>query len=489
MLIINQTQKNWEASMTMSSNLTQNGMKNPIISEVMEYAEPRMLSTLIVSGAKTPWDTIGNNTKTKIGTIPDSKLIGGSQYNYRKMGRIVQESIIKGQIGTSAPDGSFQLELDDNYIYPGANVQFYARSYQARVQGNPSGSTGSWTYTFKSVDGTVFDYNTMVAPQAGEKTCIMTHSTYGEASERGYGRSHYPDEYANHLTIQRKEIAISGDALNDTTVYSFMGKSGWIWTKQKQMDLQFMRENEWSKWVGRSSMKADDGTLLSRSRLQDPETGNDIIQGEGILQQLEGGNESFGSGPDGHPTFSDYTDMMRQMTKKGSNPDYGNHYYCVTGTDGYGNAQVVLRDWWRTNLGGNFTQANSNMTGGPDVSVGANFNTINFEGNSLTFVQHSLLDDEKVWTPRGQDGGILNSGMCIFLNASKYEGRSNIEILTKGAFGMNRSKVSYYINGPTGWDAPIITTTDALKYGFLKQDGIFIYNTECCGIIHRSPVF
>jgi hypothetical protein len=236
-------------------------------------------------------------------------------------------------------------------------------------------------------------------------------------------------------------------------------------------------------------MKDENGVLLSRSTMQDPETGNDIIQGEGILQQLEGGNETFGSGADGYATIDDFTDMMRTLTKKGSMPDYGNHYYCVTGTDGYGNAQRVLRDYWVNVLGGNFTATHSAQVGGPDITVGANFNTLNFEGNSLTFVQHSLFDDEMVWTPRGQDGGILNSGMYVFLNATKYQGRSNIEILTKGAFGINRSKVSGYINGPTGMDLPILTTVDAVKYFILKQDGIFIYNTDCCGVIHRSPVF
>jgi len=487
-ILVTPTQKTWDHTCTKTSHLTQAALTVPQISEVIEYTEPRMLSTLIVSGAKSPYDTVGNRTKSKIGKIPENKKIGSTGYRYRKMGRIQINSTVLNQVGTTLADGTFTLTLKDDYQTQGMNVQFYSRTFQARVM-SYTGSPGAYIYTFKSVDGRLFDWNTDVAPQAGEKTAFGFFSTFGEMSDRGYSRSHYPEEYIEHMTIQRKSTEISGNALTEVVWYNFgsTGK-GWWWSKQRQNRLQWMRENEFHKWVSRSSMVGPNGEYLQRSNLQD-EKGNDIIIGNGLIPQLEGGNESFGSGVDGYATIDDFTDMMRTLVKKSNREDFGNHFYAVTGTEGYGNAQIVLRDLWTNSYGGRTNANVNNSVGGQDMSVGANFDTLNFEGNSLTFVQHPLFDDESAWAARGSDGGVLQSGMYIFLNMNKTEGRSNIEILCNGNDMVSRRMVEYMKNGMTGasqWD--IQSSTDGIEYHLLMQDMIVIYNTEGCGMIHRSPI-
>lgn len=476
----------FDKTCTVSSNLTQNQQKMPIIRDIVQYAEPRMLSTMIVSGATKPWDLVGDRTKTKIGVVPSGKLIGDNAYRYNIQGRIQQKSVINAVVGTPGADGTFQLSLRDNYIVPGMVVTFHNPQMQARVMGLPSGSGTNYIYTFQSVDRTVFVAATHINGQVGEKTCFGGFTAYGERSLRGYGRSHYPDQFINHLTIQRKTIALSGDALTDVLWYSFNGTKGWKYMKERQSNLQFMMEDEHHKWFSRSTMRDANGVLLAQSNLIDPETGEQIIIGDGIIEQIRGGNEMDGSGLDGFATLDDFRDMMGQLEKK-SNAVYNKRWYVVTGTDGYGNAQEVLRDYWILNLGGvsNHNGGNSGV-GGDEISVGSDFNTLNINGNQLVFCKHTLFDDEERWGQRGNDGKLIQSGMYVILDAGMVDGTSNMEILAKGAFGINRSMVTKYINGLTGAEGDTVSSVDALEYNMLKQNGIFIYNTQSCGIIHKS---
>jgi hypothetical protein len=178
--------------------------------------------------------------------------------------------------------------------------------------------------------------------------------------------------------------------------------------------------------------------------------------------------------------------MMSVLEKKGALIN-GNTWVVVTGTDGYANAQQQM-----INLGVNskivfnHDVTQSNKPGGADVSVGFNFSSFNINGNSVTFIKHPLLDDEQRFPARGADGKLISSGMMIFLTMNNG-GKKNIEILAKGANGMNRAMVTKYINGLTG-DNSVMTTSeeDAIKYAMLREDMIVVYNTTTCGIIHKQ---
>lgn len=472
---------------TVSSNLTENQAKMPVIRDVIQYAEPRMLSTLIVSGAKTPWDLQNDNTKTKIGVIPSDKLIGDNAYRYNVLGRIQQKSVINSVVGTPTADGFFQLSLRDNYITPGMNVGFWNPIMQARVMGQPSGGAGNWIYSFQSVDGMAFDYSTMVAPQPGEKTAFGNFSSFSERSLRGYGRTHYPDQFINHLTTQRKTVAISGDALTDVLWVYFNGVKGWMYMKERQARLQFMMEDEYSKWFGKSSMKNADGSLKLVSAMIDPETGEPIVQGDGIIEQITGNNDLSGSDVDGSAIMDDVIDMMSLLEKK-CNSVYAKMWYVVTGTDGYGKFQQLFRDYRVDFMGGRsvLTDRQTQKVGGEDIPVGGNFDTFNVNGNQIVTVKHPLFDDEERFSERGSDGKLLQSSMMIFLDMSPVNGSANIEIMSKGAYGINRSMVSGYIDGITGRTGSFTSSVDAVEFNMLRQDGIFIYNSTSCGIIRKS---
>lgn len=475
---------------TTESNLIENQMKAPAIRDFIEYRNKRMLSTILVSGTKATYGL--GYIPTKIGKVDDSKKIGNSAYQFDVWTRLQKPTEINAQIGGTSADGTFQLSVKDNYWYPGMNVLFNGQGFQARVMSGPTGSTGNYVYTFQSPDGALFVWATHVAGQGSIKTAFGGYSSYGEKSMRGYGRSHFSESFVQHMTIQRKTVGITGGANSDVLWYDWINPmtnaplKGWRYQAELQNDEVFMVENEDQKWNGVSTMKNTDGTLRARSRLQDVETGLDIIQGDGVMQQIGGGNESSGSGTNGEATTDDIVDMMKTIRKK-SNMMTGLTHVIRTGEDGFSNAQRImptLTAQQNVMLVQNVDQVTA--AGGAQVDVGFSFQRFNVDGDQVIFVKDPSLDNDSKYTERGADGNLLSSSQMTFLTM-EMDGKKNIEILSKGTRGVNRSMVSAYLNGMTGdSQSTIISEEDAIKYAMLKEDMIVVYNSTLCGIINKT---
>jgi len=477
----------------LEADLVANQLKYPAVRNMIEHVDQRALSTLLVSGSVGKYGV--GHVDTKYGKLADKgKDIGNNAYRFDVQGRIQQASTINSQIGATTADGVFVLSMFDNYIVPGMHALFHGQGFQARCMGNPTGSAGNYIYTFQSPDGVVFNWTTHVAGQGSTKTCHGGHTSYGEASLRGYGRSHFADSFITHTTTQRKTIGISGDANSDVLDVLWLewedkgvAVKGWMYAQIQQAMAQMTIEDEFNKWFGISDMKNTDGSLRTTPRLIDSETGRPITTGDGLLAQLEGGNELFGSGVNGEATEDDFEDMMSMLEKK-SNGVKGMTWVCVTGTDGYANAQRKM-----INLAGNSnTTVTQHVTqtgeaGGASVDIGFNYNRFNINGNSIVFVKFPLFDDEQRFTERGSDGKILQSSMYVFLNLGNEGSSKNIEILSKGGNGSSRGNVSQTFNGMTGDPSTVATSEeDAKKYAVLKQDLIVCYNTSSAGVIRKN---
>lgn len=478
----------WTSTCVSDADLMNNQAKYPAIRGILEYANTREISTMLVSGSVGPYG-VGQVT-TKVGDLSTKKEIGDNAYRFDVMGRIQRPSTVNQQVGTTQSDGTFQLSMADNNLYPGMNALFNGQGFQARVMANPTGGPGNYIYTLKSPDGVLFNFTTHCAGQGTTMTVFGGYTSYGEGSLRGYGNSFFPDTFIQHTTIQRKACKITGTAASNVLWIEYDGPKGkfggWMFEQIRQGRAQLASENEFHKWFGISTMKDDNGRLLAKSRLQDYETGYDIVQGDGVIPQLAGGNESAGSGTNGEGTYEDITDMMTQLEKK-SNSVGQNTWCCITGTDGYANAQVQMQ-----NLAGNQniviqqTVSQSAEVGGAQVDVGFHFQKFNVNGNSVWFIKHPMFDDETRFTERGSDGKLLQSSMMVFLNMGTAAAK-NIEILAKGSNGISRAEVSGYINGLTGdGSRTIMSSEDAIKYDLLREDMICVYNTQSCGIIRKS---
>lgn len=487
------TRGTWSETCTTENSLMDNALVYPEINDTLQYAEQRNLITYIVSGAKYGPDTAPRDTRiqSKIGTIPKDGLVGSSAYKYRLMGRIQRPSKIVTQVGTSKPGGYFQLAMEDNLLYPGGIVNFGGPRHEAQVKSAERGAMGNYVYTFKTTSGEQFDWSTWVAPMR-EKQVMLNYTAYGEKSIRGYSRTFYPDMFVQHTTLQRKTCGISGSVnVNVLWVQPEGQPKGWYYEVIAQMNKVLTLEDEFQKMWGRTNMINADGTVKDRSDDIDEEGGFPIIRGSGIWEQIEGINDSWTSGINGRATYDDYRDMLNRLRDHTDGLE-GNVWYAFTGKGGMSNAYDVLEEKSRGYL---LTQNQNSSTaaGGPNVPVGFNFNTLNVDGNQVIFVEHPMMSDRARWSDEAVDGTGIMEGSYIFVNASEVAntgGQRNIEILGRGAYGVNRTMITGHLKGMTGMykkmGLPMVTSVDADEYHTLKEDMLVIYNTKCCGILHRS---
>lgn len=466
-----------------------NQIKYPAIRKMLEYKDQRMVSTLLVNGAVGPYG-VKDVPSSYLPSLDEGKMVADNAYRFNIMGRIQKASNILSQVGATSADGTFQLVLSDNYLVPGMNAVFYGGRFTARVMGYPVGTSGNYTYTFQSPNGEIFNYATHVAPQPGVKTCFGSYSSYGEASLRGYGRSHFPDTYINHTTIQRKTVSITGTALSDVLWYEVESENGpikgWMYEQLQQARAQFLMEREYQRWFGISTMKDANGALLPIPRLIDPETGKGIIAGDGLEEQIKGGNEIYGSGVNGEATEDDFSDMMKAIRKK-SDMISGLTYVFVTGEDGFSNAQKKMA---ALNVNQNIqlfrNVADVNKAGGDTPEAGVTFSNFNIDGDTVWFIKHPMFDDEERFPERGNDGKLLMSSNYYCLTVGQGASK-NMDVFAKGGKnGVNRSFVNQEFNGMTGAQGAIMSEEDAKKYAMLTEDLLVIYNTNKCGIIYKS---
>jgi hypothetical protein len=470
----------WSSECTTETDLIRNQAIMPYIKPMMYRVDRRQLTTLLTSGAVGPYG-MNLTVPEKFGKPEAGKMIGNSSMQFNVMPRLVQTSTILQQVGASSTtDGSFQLLMADAYVYKGQNVQFgNSGQYQALCMSEPTKVAGGYLYNFQHKQGITFVYATHAAPNSnGTATLMPVDTNYGEGSNKGYSRDMAPDRFIVDMTIQRMSISITGDAANDVLWYEYTGTNGitkgWKYEKVHQGEAIFAWQNEFAKKFGISSMKDSTGARLSQPIVVDTDENIGIISGDGIREQISGGNVLYGSGVDGNATYEDFVDAMGLATKKSNSMTNGVNLVFLTGLDGFYNfqyqsARIVAA------LGGTIFQ--SEKGGAVDVKAGYIYNTITFGGSTLTVIVDPMFDDQKLFPATGSDGKSIMSGTYIGGNLEDGTG-ANMEIIAKGAHGGNRSDVRADLQGMTGMPGEIITQKDAYTYAMLKQDLICIYNTH-----------
>ena len=488
------TEGRWNADCTTELNLTNAQATDPNkgYDKVIMYAEKRYLMTFLTAGATNGEFTVARadkQYKTRVPMVPTGELIDGKAWKYHIMGRIQKATEILGSAvigiptaGTSSYGGFFTIPLKDGYLQPDMNAIFY-NGKMARVMKRQRNTDGTYNYTFQTFPGDTFSWAVWIAPQIGAKTLFGGYTTHGERSLKGYGRTHYPDSYINHMTIQRKGEAITGDANAERVLWYANGKSkGWMYWIESQARAQFLMEDEFQKWHGKSTMKDSDGNLLASPSMTDPVTGMPIIAGDGWIEQIKGSNDVEASGSDGLPIYDDFRDIISAVKKRSNNVG-GELFYCVTGIDGMNHAHDLIAAHGLNVYRITQEIKQTNAIGGASPAIGFNFQTLNVGGSQIVFVHNTLQDDEMKF-PRKLSNGKLAEGCTYYImNASPdATGKPNIEIRTRGREGVNRNMVYYYINGMTGDGKPQMST-DGKEFQMLKENMIVTYNTKSNGII------
>ena len=477
-------------------HLVQNHLLDPTknIDRVIMYAEQRHLMTLLVSGARSSRYTApgvtpkgGDTVTTKIKEIPQGEMVSSNAWSYKIMGRIQKATEILGTaavgnitLGTTTKGGTFSIYLKDNYPTIGMNCVF-ANGKHARVMSRPTGYTGKFLYRFECYPGESFDWDSWVGTQVGRKTLFGGFTTFGERSRRGYGNFHYPDRYIQHTTKQRKSISLSGDVnANEVIWYEVNNSKGFVYEAEAQMRAQFLLEDEYRYWWGQSTMRDAYGNLLARASMQD-EYGQDIVAGDGWVQQIAGANDFETSGAHGAATYDDFADMIKTLKKKKTKIS-GNTTIVVTGADGMANAHDIAAS--RFSAGNPLVQVvnQSSAAGGAEPYVGYNFKVLNIAGEQLVFVENPMMDDDEKFPARLTNGNLRMSNTFYFLDLEENQGngKSNVEIRARGRAGVNRNLVYFWKNGMTGEGAaqdPI----DAKEFHMLKETLLAVFQTKTNG--------
>jgi hypothetical protein len=290
------------------------------------------------------------------------------------------------------------------------------------------------------------------------------------------------------MTIQRKTCSITGSAANDITWYTYIGVTGvatkgWKYEKVRQDEALFAGENEYEKWFGLSSMKNPDGTRRAVSPYMDPDGDGVITAGDGVEEQISGGNEIYGSGVDGNATADDFIDLQKMLVLKSNSADSKVNIILVTGIDGFYNFQTQAGTIAASLGGTQFVNVNA---GDNKVTAGFTYTTINYGGSTITCVVHPMFDDKAKFPATGQDGKNIMSGTYFGGNLEGDMG-PNIEIIPKGGNGGNREMVTADLKGMTGiGSGTAITQKDADTYAMLREDLIVIYNTQNWAVIRKS---
>lgn len=469
------------------------------IDRVIMYAERRHLMTLLTSGARDSKYTApgytpkgGDTVSTKIKEIPEGEMVNGNAWSYKIMGRIQKAVDVVGTatvgnptIGTSQKGGTFKMYLADDYISP-SMVCTFPNGKQARVMSRPVGQTGRFLYTFECFPGDTFDWSTWINVGIGKKTIFGGYSIFGERSRRGYGVFHYPDRFIQHTTTQRKSISISGHAnANEVYWYELDGAKGFVYEAEAQMRAQFLLEDEFQKWFGVSTMRDQYGNLLSRPSMQD-EKGDDIYAGDGFVQQIRGANDMENSGADGSATIDDYSDMVKQLTKK---KDWieGNSWVVVTGSDGLETAEAAIYAKYGSNVQLTQNVSGQGGIGGEEITYGYRFRKLNIAGNQITFVVHPMFDDEERFPMRLTNGKLRQSSTYYWMDLSPREmnSKTNVEIRARGRKGVNRNIVYHWENGMTG-EGTAQNPVDDKSFHMLKENMIVVYDIRTHGIQEPS---
>lgn len=478
-------------------HLVSNHLLDPTrnIDKVIMYAERRHLMTLLTSGARDSRYTApailpasGDTVATKIKQIPQAEMVSANAWSYKIMGRIQKASEIVGNApvgaviaATTTKGGTFKLAMRDNYLTP-EMVCVFPNGEHARVNGRPVGSHTHYVYTFETFPGKTFDWATWVGIQIGRKTVFGGYTSFGERSQRGYGRFHYPDRYIQHTTKQRKSISLSGDVnANEVIWYEVNNAKGFVYEAEAQARAQFLLEDEYRLWWGESTMRDQYGNLLARASMVD-QYGQDVVAGDGWVSQIRGANDLETSGPNGEVTYDDFADMVKTLKKKKQRIS-GNQWVVITGADGMQMAHHIAAS--RYNSGMPLVQIvnQTDKPGGAEPTTGYNFKILNIAGEQICFVENPMHDDPEKFPMRLSNGALRMSSTFYFMDMDTDErGRMNVEIRARGRAGINRNIVYLWQNGMTG-EGTADNPVDARDFHMLKETLLACYETNTCGIL------
>ena len=477
------------AKLTFSNAQYGNGTtpENALNNALLQY--PEIASTLIQQFPRYTLTLL----LEKVGLYASEKVLGDNSFEWKVMGRYNKKQFVKTTDDTTHTAGQ-KVTFTFSDTAGGSAVNYYNKYDLLRFQ---DGSTGlvinisSTNYEVEMIDAGAQAANEVVGR-------IGSAFPYGSSGTDVGENWAYPETHKNFLTIMRKKCTVTGKDATDVTWIENNGSRLWYFTREQQLMDQFMYEQELQRWYGRRSIASPVSNYtatnadifsedVSAQSLADGTDGRVII-GDGLLAQIDSSNQATYTA--GALTEDILTEFLANVSLNATNNE-GNEYLVYTGTEGRLQFHKAMKDLMVApqgqHTGGSFTANN-----GEEVALGANFTTYYAMGNKLTVAYCPVFDDNHMHgstsgTNAFGDSRLKESAKMVFLDMGSTSGVNNIELITKGADGMNRSFVKKYVTGMVNpYDANSMMAANAddkFECHVLAESGIVVRNPLSCGIL------
>ena len=307
---------------------------------------------------------------------------------------------------------------------------------------------------------------------------------------------YYPSTHKNYLTTMRKKCTVTGKDLTDVSWIENNGSRLWYFTREQMMMDEFMYQQELQRWYGRKSVTNETTTVARPGALTSSALGTSgtaaasIITGDGLLAQIDSSNQASYSM--GSLTEDIITEFIAKLSLNATQSE-GNEYVVFTGTEGRLAFHRAMKDLIVAPAGA-FTGGSMSGVSG-NVDLGANFVSYQALGNKITIAYCPVFDDPHLHSTAGGtnsfgDYRLKESAKMVFMDFGSTSGVSNVELVTKGAEGTNRSMIKKYVSGMVNpYDQSSMLAANAddkFEAHVLSETGIVVRNPLSCGILSVS---
>jgi hypothetical protein len=478
---------------TAANALNANLLQHPEIARTLISLYPRYSMTYLLERTR---------------RMASEKVLGDNSYEWKVMNRLSRKCLIQATTGGSTVAAGVTETLEFENTSGGGVENWFNKFDVVRFSDGATGLIISLTtnaYVVEMITALSAAANTVGQVVGRIGSAFPAGSTGADVGENNA----YPDTYKNWMTTNRKKCTITGKDATDVSWIENNGQSLWYFTKEQHMMDQFMYEQELQRWYGQNSVataatnySATNTDIISSiaagefadgsARALSTTTDGTFVIGDGVLAQISASNQANYSA--GTLTEDIITEFIGKISLNATAAD-GNEWVVFTGTEGRIAFHRAMKDLIVAPAGAMTGGSMADVKAGSDISLGGNFTSYHALGNKITIAYCPVFDDPHV---HGASGGTNSFGdtrlkesmKMVFMDFGSTSGVSNVELITKGANGINRSLVKKYVGGMVNpYDTKSMMAAngdDRFQCHVLSESGIIVRNPLSCGILSAS---
>ena len=391
--------------------------------------------------------------RTSKGEVPSKfKYLGNSQYKWWLMGDLTHPIALTANTTPGTTTGlnwtPFTITVSEPYFAEGDVVQFRSGA-QARIQDNGRAvggmNTSDHVYTCVLVTSDPNETLSTVDGNAGEIVTFY-YTAFEEGSEGGSSKRAFPMGFENQLTTSRWTYSMTGTSATDVMVLQLKTDKGstynlWMHYEEFIQTKLWMQQSEYMRWYGKYNRTPQGEVMLPGAN------GRPVLTGAGVLEQLAGSHErTYSIESANEDLYREFLIDVQIASKEAENKKI----MCFTGSGGWDTFHKAMNNARQgSQLVDTFFTSKAKGLGEAGLKFGENF--VTYKGllnTEMTIVYNPIFDDRNKHPYLHPKTGLpYESYRMVFLDFSDYDGDPNIQMVTKGKDGMDRSMQMWYTAG------------------------------------------